>query len=303
MIDKELYDALPDNFAPRAAQLWEAYGKRIEAYSWRGQPFMERPVGGPQLHKVCPAIRFTVKWRAKGKGAVWADLERLEEILRGSANADITIDGHPAPTEDPAEGNTRLTEFYGKRPEEVEAEATLVCPLAKRQDWLHTEEMMDYGPQWRLVRRWNWRGVRCMLVNRWVPMPVDWHNEDVIDYWTGYVYFGDPALYRTEPDEEVTAYDLPDKIRDPGTPLPRVTYPQKHGPPAPDESGWIGWDNNFDEETDVPEDGPEEADMTEEEAVACTEILAKGVKELWQYHNLTPADIYNPEEEANAPVS
>ena len=304
MIDKELYNELPESFAHRAAQLWEAYGNRIEAYSWSGVPFRTRPMEGYILRKVLPSVRFTVEWEAKGEGAVWADLEHMEEILGGSRNADVTINGKPAATEDPAGGNTRLTEFYGSRPERVTARATLVCPLVKRQNWLHTEKTMEYGPQWRLARRWNWRGVRCMLVNRWVPIPADWETDASIDYWTGYVYFGDPEAYRTEPDEEFTHWALPDKVGEPGAKLPKVTYPTKGS--GPDGGGWIGWDNNFEDEGDVPEDLPEESDMTEAEAVECTEILAKGVKHLWEEHNLTPGELYNrgkDEEVANAPVS
>jgi hypothetical protein len=183
----------------------------------------------------------------------------------------------------------------------MEAEATLKVPIFERSyshwtDFLHGDKRMDNGPNYGVVAKWNCTGVRCLLVKRWVSLPDEWEAGTPIKYWTGYVYLGGREADAADEDEcELLHYDLPECVGDPGAPLPRVTYPDHSTltdySGGPDPTGWIGWDNNFDEDH-VDEAGPEEVHMSEADARQVTDLLAKGVRELWEANGTKPGDVY-----------
>lgn len=295
---RPIYDNLHEKAAPRVAELVEGTSS-INDVEFAQTPWPTKrhpPDGGPLLSNVRPTVHLSITWTAEAKAAVWNDIERIQSQL-GAYDTNISVNGDPAPQADPAEGNARITEYRnGGKPDSVEAEATLKVPVflksySKRRDWLHGDKQMQDGPNFRVTDKWNSHGVRVFLVERWVPIPTEW-EADPIRYWTGYVYLGPGE------EDEWSHYNLPDKIGEPGVSVPRVTYPdhanQHSTAGEPDSGGWIGWDNNL-EERDAPEDGPVEADMTEDEARQATEILAKAVREFWDSWGLTPTEVYSKE--------
>lgn len=299
---RPIYDDLPESVAGRIATLMEGMSA-LNDLEWEQTAFetvSNPPSGDAILSNVRPTVHLALQWEAEAKSAVWNDLEAIQSEL-GAYDANIRINGDPAPKEDPAGGNSRLTEFKrGGTPDAMEAEATLKVPVftrsySQREDFLHGDLRMDNGPSYRVVDKWNNRGVRCLLVKRWVPIPDEWEGTP-IKYWTGYTYLGGhPEDYETG-DHEYSHWDLPETVGDPGAPLPRVTYPdESHGIHAtggsPDGNGWIGWDNNFDGE-DAPPEGPEEVHMSEADAKEVTDLLAKGVRLLWESEGVEPEDVY-----------
>lgn len=268
-------------------------GKRIVELEWYQTPYppsagLEPPMGVETLiNEVTPSAVLTIRWHADHKKDAREDLDKIESRLNPSAYVDFRFDGKEEEIE---VEHKELTEFC----EEAEigeplASVTLTVPYRyynPTREWWdkgedppmeHAQNMAQDGPQFRLVSKWNSRGVRCILVNRWVPTSPEWEDEGVIDYWTGYVYAG-------------TGFDvvaMPEKVGSGGVLVPTITYPEDR-PESPDNAGWIGWDNNIEQ----GRDGPEEPEMTEEEAVEATKLLAKAVHEVWVREDVDPAEVY-----------
>lgn len=301
---RPIYEDLPEAVAGRIATLVEGMSALTDI-EWEQTAFetlTNPPSGGATIGNVRPTVHLSLKWEAEAKSAVWNDLESMQKEL-GAYDANLNINGDPAPQEDPAGGNARLTEYRnGGTPDAMEATATLKVPVFGRsysrpEDFLHGDLRMDNGPNYGVVDKWNCKGVRCLLVKRWVPIPDEWEAANPIKYWTGYVYLGGRAEDAEDGDEaEFLHYNLPERVGDPGAPLPRVTYPDRTNHTnysgGPDTNGWIGWDNNFDEDHHN-EAGPEEPHMSEREAREATDLLAKGVRELWESRGVEPGDVYD----------
>lgn len=291
LIPQHYFDALPKGARHKVAALWESMGSRIEELEWwRSAWGANPPAGGiraSNLNEVTPSVVLTIRWHADNKKDAREDLRRIEDRLNSSSFTGFHFDGKEEPLE---ADHMELSEFTeGTYDKEGLASATLTVPYryynVTREWWRrgedppmeHAKTMARDGPQFRLVKKWNRQGVRCMLVNRWVPTPAEWEDEGVIDYWTGYVYAG----------EEFDVYGLPDKVGSGGVLIPKVTYPEDRAEET-DPNGWIGWDNNI----DVGRDGPEEPEMTEEEAEEATNLLAKAVHEVWIREDVDPAEVY-----------
>lgn len=291
LIPQHYFDSLPKGARHKVAALWESMGSRIEDLEWTQAPWPERPTGGispSALGEVQPSVVLTIRWHADNKKDAHDDLRKIEDRLESTQYRDFRFDGKEEPVD--AE-HIDLADFSdGTFDEEGLASATLVVPYAYYKEsspkwWQrgnqppikHASNMTQDGPQFRLVEKWNRQGVRCMLVNRWVPTPAEWEDEGVIDYWTGYVYVG--------ADFDVVA--MPNKVGSGGVLIPTVTYPEDRAE-DPDDAGWIGWDNNI----ETGRDGPEEPEMTKEEAIEATNLLAKAVREVWVKEDVDPAEVY-----------
>lgn len=291
VIPQEYFDALPKGARHKVAALWEGMGSRIEELEWwRSAWGATPPPGGirpSNIDEVQPSVMLTIRWHADHKKKAREDLDKIEDRLSPSTVSAFRFDGKEEELE--AE-HMELTEFSeGTHDVEGLASVTLTVPYryySTTKKWWergedppikHARDMARDGPQFRLVEKWNRQGVRCMLVERWVPTPAEWEDEGVIDYWTGYVYAG----------EEFDVVAMPEKVGSGGVLVPKVTWPEDRAEES-GPNGWIGWDNNI----ETGRDGPEEPEMTEEEAVEATNLLAKAVHEVWLRDDVDPAEVY-----------
>ena len=221
-----------------------------------------------------PSLCVVLTWRVADKDSLWnGELEYIEEAMGDPYQVDLMINGMGSFETDPDDGNARLFEYQSHVEESSGHIVTgeFWFSLYNRLDgeMAHTAPFhRTVGPQYRVTDIWNHRGVRCCLVERWWPLPVDWFenmSEDTtwatLDYWTGYIYVGDvgtlpafPATYNGEFD------------------VPQITYR--------DANGWLGWDAMADDT------------ITRERAKTLTNVLAILIRQHWEELDVTPTEVY-----------
>lgn len=281
VISQATFDTLPESVRGRVAALYERMGDRINEVETRRSAWGLNPPNGPihvaDLRHIHPSTIVTVRWQVTGKGAARKDIEAMEGTLNASKKDNIRLDG--VAEFDARDKHKPLTDFA----EGGMDEGLATAEFEVSDGWHHPagipiehfQDMTPDGPQFKVMDKWNKRGVRCLLVRRWVPTPEEWQDAGEIAYWTGYVYAGPER----DPDT------LPSSVGT-GATVPNITYPSPNSD-TPDETGWIGWDNNIEEARVVVS-----PTMEEHEAKRVTSLLGKAVAEAWQEADVDPTTLY-----------
>jgi len=281
----EIYAELPERVAGRIGTFAEAYKNVLDDLTWSLKPYgdasSQPPTGGLTLGNLNPCVHLTVTWECEERSLVFEQVEEFESQLGAINRTSITLNGNPPP-EAAREGNTTLTEWGPNDPGAGKARGTLVVPIYDRdEDFRHAGEDLPCATHHEVTDKGNHRGVRYMLLHRWVHTPEDYDMDTRLEWWSGYVYLG-----RDLTRDEWTAYNLPSKVGNPGVRVPSLAYPtieyttegtgREHG----DTSGWIGWDSVG------------AGDVSHERALRKTEILAKAVRLLWEDLKVEPREAY-----------
>lgn len=283
---EEIYEGLPDSVAGRIGTFAEAYKSVLDDLTWEVKPYGDAsstaPAGGLTLGNLNPCVHLTVTWEAEERALVFEEVSEFEDQLGAINRTSITLNGNPPP-EASRDNNTTLTEWGPDDPGAGKARGTLVVPVyGQDKDFRHPGEDLEYATRHEVHRKGNHKGVRYMLLRRWVPTPEDFGLDSRLEWWSGYVYLG-MDLTR----EEWTAHNLPSSVGNPGVPVPSLAYPtldyvhEGAGRERGDAHGWIGWDS-----VNAPP-------MDEERALRKTHLLCHAVHELWEDLGVEPRDAYD----------
>jgi len=281
---EEIYEALPESVAGRIGTFAEAYKSTLVDMEWSVKPYGDAssgpPAGGLTLGNLNPCVHLTVTWEAEERALVFDEAGEFEDTLGAINRTSITLNGNPPP-EAARDNNTTLTEWGPEDPGAGNARGTFVVPVYDRdKDFRHAGEQLEHATHHEVTDKGNHKGVRYMLLRRWVPTPEDFDLDTRLEWWSGYVVMG------RGDHEEWTAYNLPPTVGNPGVNVPSLAYPNREHAgdmrtrEFGDTHGWIGWDS------------AKGGDLTHKRALRKTHLLCTAVRELWEDLGVEPSEVY-----------